>query len=143
MTAVCFAAAAIAAGSCSARQAAPEAAYAATAYKAAAGLLWEDTGFSGREAPAADTVGPELPEAGAVPGAEASRKLVYRASVSVRVQEPEKAGAALTALMEQYGAYSSSVNIWENSRHYTIRVPAAAYTALLCGLGDMVRVLHL
>jgi hypothetical protein len=67
---------------------------------------------------------------------------VYRANISVRVPELEKAGAAVAALMDQYGAYTSSVNIRENSRHYTIRVPAASYQALLSALDGMGRLLH-
>ncbi|MDR2246151.1 MAG: DUF4349 domain-containing protein [Treponema sp.] len=139
ITMVCFAAAAFAVGSCSARGASPEAAYrsggeAVFSYAASQKALAAET--------AADDGGPELPEAGAVPGAEASRKLVYRANISIRVQDPEKAGAALTALMERYGAYASSVNIRENSRHYTIRVPAPSYTALLSALDGMGRLLH-
>jgi hypothetical protein len=91
---------------------------------------------------AADSAAPAAPAAGAVPGAEAARKLVYRASISIRVQNPEKADEAVSALMERYGAYASSVNIWENSRRYTIRVPAASYTALLSALDGMGRLLH-
>lgn len=85
---------------------------------------------------------PETPEAGAVPGAEASRKLVYQANLSIRVQDPEQADTAVTALMEQYGAYASSVSIRENSRHYTVRVPAASYTALLSALDGIGRLLY-
>jgi hypothetical protein len=138
---VVFAAAALLllTGGCSARGVAP-AAY-RTRGEPAVKAAYSQT-LAAEEA--ADTGGANLPEAGAVPGADAevSRKLIQRANISIRVPEPEKAGAALTALMEQYGAYSSSVNIWENSRHYTIRVPAASYPALLSALDGMGRLLH-
>jgi hypothetical protein len=96
------------------------------------------------ETAAADMGGLDLPKAEAVPAADPAdpRKLVRRASIGIRVQSPEKAGAALAALMEQHGAYASSMNVWENSRRYTIRVPAASYTALLSALDGMGRVLH-
>jgi hypothetical protein len=96
---------------------------------AAAETAWADEA-------AADTGSPELL------GAELGRKLVYRASLSVRVQDPEQADTAISALMEQYGAYASSVNIQENSRYYSIRVPAASYTALLSALDGMGRLLR-
>jgi hypothetical protein len=93
---------------------------------------------------AADMGSPNLPEAGVVPETDPAdpRKLVRRANISIRVQNPEKTCAALAALMEQHGAYASSMNVWENSRSYTIRVPAASYTALLSALDGMGRVLH-
>jgi hypothetical protein len=92
----------------------------------------------------AEAGGFEQPVAGVVPGADPAdpRKLVRRANISIRVQDLEKTGEALAALMEQYGAYTSSVNIWENSRHYTIRVPAGSYTALLAALDGMGRPLR-
>jgi hypothetical protein len=140
------AALALASGACSAKGTALEADY-ATPYQGqgvmSRNAVWEGAGYNpGQRARAAepDAGGPALPGAGAAP--EASRKLVYRASLSVRVQDPEKAGKALEVLMEQHGAYASSVNIRENSRHYTIRVPAAAYPALLSALDGMGRRIH-
>jgi hypothetical protein len=91
---------------------------------------------------AADSGGPNVPGPAAGPGAEAPRKLVKQAFISIRVPELTKASAAVDALMEQHGAYASSANIWENSRHYTIRVPAASYTALLAALDGMGRLLR-
>jgi hypothetical protein len=145
------------AGGCSQR-AAPELQSAAGLYRGKAAApqaamaldaAWAGSGYNSggnalAEEAAADLSGPAEPAAGAVPGADAalSRKLVHRASISIRVQEPEKADAALTALMEQFGAYASSVNIRENSRRYTIRVPAASYQALLSALDGMGRLLH-
>ncbi|MDR1239042.1 MAG: DUF4349 domain-containing protein [Treponema sp.] len=147
----------LAAGSCSAKEPAPNAGrYAgAPAVDMSAqygnvfsanvrpqGAVGLDRAVQAEEA--ADAGGPDSPGAGAGPGADAElpRKLVRRANISIRVQEPEKAGAAVTDLMEQYGAYASAVNIWENSRHYTIRVPAASYTSLLSALDGMGRLLH-
>ncbi|MDR0623023.1 MAG: DUF4349 domain-containing protein [Treponema sp.] len=138
-TGACFTVIVFLFGGCSAKGAASGAVYRSRG-EAAAGYAVSQNALA--EESAADAGGPNIPEAGAVPGAEASRKLVYRASISVRVQEPEKAGAALTALMDQYGAYASSVNIRENSRYYTLRVPAASYPALLSALDGMGRLLH-
>ena len=143
VTAACFTVIVFLFGGCSAKGAAPGAVYrsrgeAVAGYAVSQNALAEESAAES----AADAGGPNIPEAGAVPGTEASRKLVYRASISIRVQEPEKAGAALTALMDQYGAYASSVNIRENSRYYTLRVPAASYPALLSALDGMGRLLH-
>jgi hypothetical protein len=140
MTLFCFAVFALplAAGGCSARGAAQEAVY---DYQ---GEPVMDAASSQKAMAASDAGGPEMPESGAVPyaAAEVSRKLVKQAVISIRVQEPEKAGEELSVLMEKYGAYPSSVNVRENFRQYTIRVPAASYTALLSALDGMGRLLH-
>jgi hypothetical protein len=70
------------------------------------------------------------------------RKLVRRAAVHIRVQDPEKAEKAVTETMEKYGAYASSATINEDSRYFTIRVPAASYQALLAGIAGLGRVLY-
>jgi hypothetical protein len=44
--------------------------------------------------------------------------------------------------MGKYGAYTSSVSIFENSRHYTIRVPAASFDPLFAELAGMGKLLH-
>jgi hypothetical protein len=152
MILLCFAALALplAAGACSAKglarsaaqaameadysyreEASPEARYGAYASPSRAA---EEAGAGGGSAAPA--------EAAAVPGAELSRKLVKQAEISIRVQEPEKADAAIGALMARYGAYASAVNIRENFRHYAIRVPAASYAAFLAALEGMGRLLH-
>jgi hypothetical protein len=138
------AALALASGACSAGEtvsqsrakAVPEASYAIADDAAYQGRSLEGS-WAEEKAEAGD---PDLPGTGAAP--ESLRKLVYRTNITIRVPEPEKSGAALTALMEQYGAYASSVNIWENFRQYTIRVPAASYPALLSALDGMGRLLH-
>jgi hypothetical protein len=135
-----FAVLALLTGACSAKRSSPEAAYLNLEERAMKASYSQALAVE----EAADAGSPDLPGAGAVPGADAElpRKLVKRASLSIRVPEPEKADAAITALMNQYGAYASSVNIWETSRHYTIRVPAASYTALLSALDGMGRLLR-
>ncbi|MDR2072748.1 MAG: DUF4349 domain-containing protein [Spirochaetaceae bacterium] len=113
----------------------------------AAATVWEGAAYNSGQTfrkaeDAAEPRGPELPEAGAVPGAGLSQKLVTHAGISIRVQDPEKAGATVDSLVEQYGAYASSATVWENGRNYSIRVPASSYTAFLSALGDLGRLLH-
>jgi hypothetical protein len=83
-------------------------------------------------------------EAGEIPGeaASRSRKLVRNANIRLRVQDPEAAEGPLTAAMEKYGAYASSIRIFETSRHYTIRVPAASFDPLFAELAGMGKVLQ-
>jgi hypothetical protein len=82
--------------------------------------------------------------AGEIPGeaASRSRKLVRNANIRLRVQDPEAAEGPLTAAMEKYGAYASSIRILENSRYYTIRVPAASFDPFFAELAGMGKVLQ-
>jgi hypothetical protein len=137
VTALCFAVIALLLGGCSARG---EAAPALYQTRGSPGLAYSD--FEGAGGNSRSEVTAEADLGGAVPGAEHSRKLVKRANISIRLQDLEKADAAITVLMERYGAYASSVNIWENFRRYTIRVPATSYEALLSALDGMGRLLH-
>lgn len=75
-------------------------------------------------------------------GAEVLRKLIKRANLSVRVDDPAAAEVSVQALMVRYGAYAASTEIDENSRSYQIRVPAAAYDGFLAALGGMGRTLR-
>jgi hypothetical protein len=72
----------------------------------------------------------------------ARRKLVKRADLRLRVEDPVAADVSITAAMEQYGAYASSTSINENSRSYTIRVPSASYDSLLAEMNGMGRLLY-
>ena len=71
-----------------------------------------------------------------------TRKLVKRAELRLRVEDPEATEKPLTALMEKYGAWSASTGIYDNSRSYSIRVPSSSYDSMLIelnGLGKMLR----
>jgi hypothetical protein len=82
--------------------------------------------------------------AGEIPGEAAfrSRKLVRNANIRLRLQNPEAAEGPLTAAMEKYGAYASSISIFENSRHYTLRVPASFFDPFFAELTGMGKVLQ-
>ncbi|MDR0588966.1 MAG: DUF4349 domain-containing protein [Spirochaetaceae bacterium] len=83
-------------------------------------------------------------EAGDIPeeAAARSRKLVRNASIRLRVQDPEAAEGPLTAAMEKYGAYASSIRFLDNFRYYTIRVPTASFDPFFAELAGMGRVLQ-
>jgi hypothetical protein len=95
--------------------------------------------FSGE---AAADAGPPAANSAALAGAERSRKLVRRASLRIRVADPARAEAPLTAAMESCHAYAASVEIYEDSRSYTIRVPQAAYGKLFSVLSEMGSLLY-
>jgi hypothetical protein len=70
------------------------------------------------------------------------RKLVKRATIRIRVENLETADASVAELMAKYAAYSASTDIEENSRRYSLRVPANVYDAFLAemnGLGRLLR----
>jgi hypothetical protein len=73
----------------------------------------------------------------------AGRKIVKRANIRIRVENPETAEISINDLMTQYGAYATAAAIYENenSRQYTIRVPSAAYNDFLAGMSGMGKVL--
>ena len=96
--------------------------------------------FSTESAAGSNESLPESPPL--VPGVEQTRKLVKRANLSLRVEDPEATEKPLADLMQKYGAWSASTGIYDNSRNYTIRVPSLSYDAMLAelsGLGKIQR----
>jgi len=70
------------------------------------------------------------------------RKLVKWASVRIRVEVLDAADASISGLMETYDAYAASTNIEENSRHYSLRVPAPQYDTFLAEMNGLGRLLN-
>jgi len=71
-----------------------------------------------------------------------SRKLIKRAELRIRVENPAAVEAPLSSLMAKYDAWPASTGIYENSRNYSIRVPSASYDTMLSeltGLGRLLR----
>ena len=71
-----------------------------------------------------------------------TRKLVKRADLRLRVDDPAATEKPLSDLMEKYGAWPATAGIDENSRRYSIRVPSVSYNAMLAeleGLGKVLR----
>ncbi|MDR2185849.1 MAG: DUF4349 domain-containing protein [Treponema sp.] len=95
---------------------------------------WTDQAFSGEAASPADKA--------LFQSAGKSKKLVQRASLRIRVEDPEKAEDSLMAAMDTCNAYASSTSIYENSRSYTIRVPPASYKSFFSALSGMGKLLH-
>ncbi|MDR0655370.1 MAG: DUF4349 domain-containing protein [Treponema sp.] len=97
-------------------------------------------------APAAGTAESALQAERAVEGPEPAdvqtRKLVRRAELLIRVEDPGAVEKPLGGLMQKYGAWASSTTIQDNSRDYTLRVPHDSYDAMvedLIGLGKLLR----
>jgi len=70
------------------------------------------------------------------------RKLIKRAYVSIRVENLETADVYVANLMNTYNSYSASTEADENSRRYSIRVPANLYDIFLdemSGMGRLIR----
>jgi hypothetical protein len=83
----------------------------------------------------------ENPQASGAENAEQTRKLVKRAELRIRVDDPGATEKPLTDLLEKYNAWTASTGIYENSRNYSIRVPSAFYDAMLAELADLGRIL--
>ena len=96
--------------------------------------------FSAESAAGSNDSLPESPPL--VPSVEQTRKLIKRADLRLRVEDPEATEKPLADLMRKYGAWSASTGIYDNSRNYTIRVPSPSYDAMLAelaGLGKIQR----
>ena len=73
---------------------------------------------------------------------DAERKLIKRANVSVRVENLAAADDSVTALLKKFDAYAASTNIEENSRFYSLRVPAQYYDVFLAEMDGMGRLIN-
>jgi len=84
--------------------------------------------------------GPETPLGADV--TEQSRKLIKRAELRLRVEDPAAIEAPLSNLMAKYNAWPASTGIYENSRNYSIRVPTNSYDTMLSELAGLGRILR-
>lgn len=69
------------------------------------------------------------------------RKLVKQADLRLRVEKLDETEKLISALAEKYGAWFASTAMYENSRHYGIRVPSPSYDAMLADLTGIGRTL--
>jgi hypothetical protein len=72
---------------------------------------------------------------------DAERKLIKSANISIRVEDLAAAEDSVNALLKKYNAYAASSNIHENSRYYSLRVPANYYDIFLAETGGMGRLI--
>ena len=73
---------------------------------------------------------------------DAQRKLIKQAYVRIRVENLAEADESVSALLNKYSAYSASTVADENSRYYSLRVPAPQYDALLSEMNGMGRLIN-
>jgi hypothetical protein len=100
------------------------------AYAAAGGTEMAASGVGPAEPASAETIGGRI------------RRLIKNAELRVRVDNPAASEKSLADLMAKYDAWSSSTTVYENSREYTLRVPAASYEDFLAGVAGLGRVLR-
>jgi hypothetical protein len=91
---------------------------------------------SAGEAPANDA---EFADAAS---AQKVRKLVKQANLRLRVPDLEEAEKPVQEALNKYKGYSAKTVIQENSRSYTLRIPAAYYDEFLSALGTVGKVLY-
>ena len=73
---------------------------------------------------------------------DAERKLIKRANVTIRTENLEAADASIAFMLQKYEAYAASTNIEENSRYYSLRVPAKYYDVFLADMNGVGRLLQ-
>jgi len=110
----------------------------------ASDTAWEEAGY--------DPEGPLVIESQASPAFKdmskpaevgaTERKLVKSAYLRIRVENLDTADAFITELLQKYDAYAASTIVDENSRNYSLRVPAPRYDAFLAGMNGIGRLLH-
>ncbi|MDR1317490.1 MAG: DUF4349 domain-containing protein [Spirochaetales bacterium] len=71
-----------------------------------------------------------------------TRKLVYTASLRLRVTNLEEAEKPVQAALEKYKGYAARTSAREDARYYTLRVPAPSYEAFLADLSPLGTVLY-
>jgi len=109
-----------------------------------AAMAYEEAAFDASRQPAriemgSDDGGQDAPLGAEIP--EQSRKLIKRAELRIRVEDPAAIEAPLSALMAKYDAWPASTGIYENSRNYSIRVPTGFYDTMLSELAGLGRIL--
>ena len=72
---------------------------------------------------------------------DAERKLIKSANVSIRVENIAVADDAVTDMLKKYDAYAASTSIEENSRYYSLRIPAIYYDFFLSETGGLGRLM--
>jgi len=70
------------------------------------------------------------------------RKLIQHAYIRIRVENLDAADVSVTDMLQKYDAYAASTEVNENSRSYSLRVPASRYDAFLTEMNGMGRLLH-
>ena len=71
-----------------------------------------------------------------------TRKLIKTARIQLRVNNPEETEKPLMNLMEKYGGWTASTRINDNSRYYTIRVPAVFYDSMIAEIKNFGKILY-
>jgi hypothetical protein len=99
--------------------------------KIAGDAAMNTSGFSAEmsmnaRAKVADTLPAAIPESAAT-----NRKLVKTTHLSIRVDDLHNAAETISAMIQNFGGYSSSTQIEENSQTYNIRVPVDSYEAMI------------
>ena len=95
----------------------------------------------GRQANARTTDMSDSVDLGAGNINEFERKLVKRANIRIRVENLETADNSVSALLKKYNGYSASTSIEENSRYYSLRIPAPQYETFLSEMDGIGRLL--
>ena len=71
-----------------------------------------------------------------------TRKLVKRAQLQIRVDDPEASEKPLMDLLDKYNAWTASTRINQNARNYSIRVPSSFYDNMVAELKNLGKIIN-
>jgi len=69
------------------------------------------------------------------------RKLIINSNLQIRIENLDSGVNKLNEIMNKYNTYAASVNVYENSRSYILKVPALNYKTFLdeiMGIGKII-----
>ena len=110
--------------------------------KGGAAARYSSGGFAAPEAMSADTA-QDSPAGGEADdgSGEVSRKLIRNADIRIRVNNLEDAEKAVAAMLEHHKGYAAYSGVYDNSRRYTFKAPAASYDLMMTGIAGLGKVL--
>jgi len=103
-------------------------------------MAYGDSGSSYRSRQVNDQIDPSVSDSANV--SEFERKLVKTADISIRVENLESAESTITNLLEKYDGYSAATSVYENTRYYSLRIPAPYYEIFLADMNGIGRLLN-
>ena len=77
-----------------------------------------------------------------LPEISQTRKLIKRAQLQIRTDNPAETEKPLTDLIEKFGAWTASTRINDNSRNYSIRVPADSYNIMIAEIKKLGKIIN-
>jgi hypothetical protein len=72
----------------------------------------------------------------------AIRKLITSSNLQIRMENLDSGVNKLNKIMDKYDTYASSISVYENSRYFTLRVPAIKYQNFLDEITELGKIIR-